>query len=58
VLRTSDHSRLFIVTLGLILLVASVVVVISRRLRLPRSIGLVEAGILLALLRGRRSPRF
>jgi hypothetical protein len=33
-------------------------VVISRRLRLPRSIGLVEAGILLELLRGRRSPRF
>jgi hypothetical protein len=39
------------VTLGLTLLVASVVVMISRRLRLPCGIGLVAAG---ALLRRRR----
>lgn len=39
-----------IVTLGLILLTASVVAIVSRRLNLPYSVGLVAAGILLALL--------
>jgi len=47
--------KALIVTLGLTLLVASVVVMISRRLRLPCSIGLVAAGTLLALLRRRRT---
>lgn len=37
------------VDLGLILLVASVVAMASRRMRLPYSVGLVAAGILLAL---------
>ena len=37
------------VNLGLILLVASVVAMASRRMRLPYSVGLVAAGILLAL---------
>jgi len=36
--------------LGLILLVACIVAIISRRLRLPYSVGLVVAGICLALL--------
>lgn len=39
-----------IVTLGLILLTASLVAMISRRLHLPYSVGLVVAGIILALL--------
>ncbi|HEV2746845.1 MAG TPA: cation:proton antiporter [Allosphingosinicella sp.] len=37
-------------TLGLILLVASLVAMISRRARMPYSVGLVAAGIALALL--------
>jgi monovalent cation:H+ antiporter, CPA1 family len=37
------------VKLGLILLVASVVAIVSRRMRLPYSVGLVAAGILLAI---------
>jgi len=36
------------INLGLILLIASVVAMISRRMRLPYSVGLVAAGILLA----------
>ena len=36
------------INLGLILLVASVVAIISRRIRLPYTVGLVAAGILLA----------
>jgi CPA1 family monovalent cation:H+ antiporter len=36
------------IDLGLILLVASIVAMISRRMRLPYSVGLVAAGILLA----------
>ena len=36
------------INIGLILLVASVVAMISRRMRLPYSVGLVAAGILLA----------
>ena len=36
------------IDLGLILLVASVVAMISRRMRLPYSVGLVAAGVLLA----------
>jgi len=39
-----------IVTLGVILLTASAVAILSRRLQLPYSVGLVCAGILLALL--------
>jgi CPA1 family monovalent cation:H+ antiporter len=38
------------IDLGLILLVASIVAMISRRMRLPYSVGLVAAGIVLALL--------
>lgn len=38
--------------LGLILIVACVVAIVSRRLRLPYSVGLVAAGISLALLGG------
>ena len=38
------------IRLGLILLVASVVAMVSRRMRLPYSVGLVAAGIALALL--------
>src|ERR1700733_1858846 len=38
------------VNLGLILLVASVVAMASRRMRLPYSVGLVAAGIVLAIL--------
>ena len=45
----ADHS---IVTLSLILLVACVVAIISRRLQLPYSVGLVTAGIGLAFLPG------
>lgn len=37
------------VKLGLILLVASVVAIVSRKMRLPYSVGLVAAGILLAI---------
>src|SRR5690242_19004914 len=36
------------INLGLILLVASVVAILSRRMRLPYVVGLVAAGILLA----------
>ena len=36
--------------LGLLLLVASVVAMVTRRLRLPYSGGLITAGIVLALL--------
>lgn len=39
-----------IFTLGLALLIASLVAIVSRRLRLPYSVGLVIAGIVLALL--------
>ncbi len=39
-----------VVNVGLILLVASIVAMASRRMRLPYSVGLVAAGILLALL--------
>jgi CPA1 family monovalent cation:H+ antiporter len=39
-----------ILTLGLILFTASIVAMLCRRLRLPYSIGLVSAGIVLALL--------
>lgn len=42
--------------LGLILIVACVVAILSRRLHLPYSVGLVAAGIALALLGG--SPSF
>ncbi len=38
--------------LGLILVVACVVAIVSRRLRLPYSVGLVAAGVCLALLGG------
>lgn len=37
-------------TLGLLLFVASLVAMITRRLKLPYSVGLVTAGIALALL--------
>lgn len=43
-------TALPVTTLGLVLLVASIVAMISRRLELPYSIGLVGAGIVLALL--------
>ena len=43
-------SELPIVTVGLILLTASLVAMISRRLKLPYSVGLAAAGIMLALL--------
>jgi CPA1 family monovalent cation:H+ antiporter len=39
-----------IFTLGLILLTASLVAIVSRRLKLPYSVGLVIAGIVLALI--------
>ena len=39
-----------VVNVGLILLVASIVAMATRRMRLPYSVGLVAAGILLALL--------
>ena len=39
-----------IFSLGLVLLTASLVAIISRRLKLPYSVGLVMAGITLALL--------
>ena len=41
-------SDIVTINLGLILLIASVVAMISRRMRLPYSVGLVAAGILLA----------
>ena len=37
-------------TLGVLLLVASLVAMVSRRLHLPYSVGLVAAGLVLALL--------
>ena len=43
-------SELPIAAVGLILLTASLVAMISRRLKLPYSVGLVAAGIRLALL--------
>ncbi|TPJ52327.1 cation:proton antiporter [Mesorhizobium sp. B2-6-4] len=43
---------LSIATLGMILLTASLVAIISRRLRLPYSVGLVAAGIALSFLPG------
>jgi len=43
-------DEISIVTLGLILLTASVVAIVSRKLHLPYSVGLVAAGIILALL--------
>ena len=39
-----------ILTLGIILMTASLVAIVSRRLHLPYSAGLVLGGILLALL--------
>jgi CPA1 family monovalent cation:H+ antiporter len=39
-----------IATLGFVLLTASLVAIVSRRLRLPYSVGLVVAGIVIALL--------
>jgi Na+:H+ antiporter len=41
-------SDIVTINLGLILLVASIVAMISRRMRLPYSVGLMAAGILLA----------
>ena len=41
-----------IVTLGLILLTASLVAMVTRQVKLPYSVGLVVAGIVLALFRG------
>ena len=38
---------------ALLLLIAAVVAMLTRRLRLPYSVGLVAAGILLALSRSR-----
>ncbi len=46
-----------IVTLGLILLVASFVAILSRRLKLPYSVGLVVAGIALAHMPSVAAPR-
>jgi monovalent cation:H+ antiporter, CPA1 family len=43
-------NELPIATVGLILLTASLVAMISRRLKLPYSVGLAAAGIMLALL--------
>ncbi|AZO36461.1 MAG: sodium:proton antiporter [Mesorhizobium sp.] len=45
-------DELSIPTLGMILLTASLVAMISRRLRLPYSVGLVAAGIALSFLPG------
>jgi NhaP-type Na+/H+ or K+/H+ antiporter len=47
--RSRRMSNQLTVNLGLILLVASVVAMASRRMRLPYSVGLVAAGVLLAL---------
>ena len=41
-----------IVTLGLILLTASLVAMVTRQVKLPYSVGLVVAGIVLALFPG------
>lgn len=46
----ASMSNTVTVNVGLILLVACVVVMASQRIRLPYSVGLVTAGILLALL--------
>ncbi|MDB5394348.1 MAG: sodium/hydrogen exchanger [Rhodospirillales bacterium] len=43
-------SEFSIVALGFVLLTASLVAIVSRRARLPYSVGLVTAGIVLALL--------
>ncbi len=43
-------SDIVTINLGLILLIASVVAMITRRMRLPYSVGLVAAGVLLARL--------
>ncbi|WP_246673274.1 cation:proton antiporter [Mesorhizobium sp. B2-9-1] len=45
-------DELSIPTVGLILLTASLVAMISRRLRLPYSVGLVAAGIALGFVPG------
>lgn len=47
---TQGGPEFSIFTLGLVLLTASLVAIVSRRLRLPYSVGLVTAGIALALL--------
>jgi CPA1 family monovalent cation:H+ antiporter len=41
-------SDVVTINLGLTLLIAAVVAMISRRMRLPYSVGLVAAGVLLA----------
>ena len=46
--ETMRMSDVVAINLGLILLIASVVAMISRRMRLPYSVGLVAAGVLLA----------
>jgi CPA1 family monovalent cation:H+ antiporter len=46
----ADLSGFSIVTLGFVLLIASLVAIVSRRAKLPYSVGLVTAGIVLALL--------
>jgi CPA1 family monovalent cation:H+ antiporter len=43
-------SDLTAINVGLILLIASIVAMATRRMRLPYSVGLVAAGILLTLL--------
>lgn len=43
-------TQFSVVTLGLVLLIASLTAMISRRLKLPYSVGLVAAGIGLSLL--------
>ncbi|MES0207279.1 cation:proton antiporter domain-containing protein, partial [Mesorhizobium australicum] len=45
-------NDLSILTLGMILLTASLVAMISRRLQLPYSVGLVAAGIALGFMPG------
>ena len=47
---TQNASEFSIFGLGLILLIASLVAIVSRRLKMPYSVGLVVAGIALALL--------
>ncbi|MCB1543657.1 MAG: cation:proton antiporter, partial [Rhodoblastus sp.] len=47
---THGSPEFSIFALGLILLTASLVAIASRRLKLPYSVGLVIAGIALALL--------
>jgi hypothetical protein len=52
--RTND---LPVVTLGLILLTASLVAIFTRQVKLPYSVGLVVGGGVLALSRGDRTCR-